>query len=155
MNNIPFNTFISLSDIETHGKPFPSSLYSYWKAWVRGPFICGDRAPGTNGLRLFAFNIRSLFQSNSYHRQVFSSSAFVSEEAQEISSLRTDRRWLMINSRFSHSPNIRPNFPVQTLGIIWDFWHYTIGFFGIFGVLWWFLAILWDFLGCIVIFGTL
>ena len=143
MHNIHFNTFISLSDIETQGKPFPSSLYSYWKAWVRGPFICGDRAPGTNGLRLFAFNIRSLFQSNSYHRQVFSSYSFVSEEAQEIPRNTPSQDWQEMANDWSipdyHSALVLgPTYPVQTLGIIWDLWHYiyrilweALAFFGI------------------------
>ena len=83
---IPVPTYpnLFLSGIDTPSKPFPSALYSYWKGGVRGAFLCGHRAPRTNGLRLFAFNIRSLFQSNSYHKQVFSSASFVSEEAQEI-----------------------------------------------------------------------
>ena len=63
---IPVPTYpnLFLSGIDTPSKPFPSALYSYWKGWVRGAFLCGHRAPRTNGLRLFAFNIRSLFQQN-------------------------------------------------------------------------------------------
>ena len=63
---IPVPTYpnLFLSGIDTPSKPFRSALYSYWKGGVRGAFLCGHRAPRTNGLRLFAFNIRSLFQQN-------------------------------------------------------------------------------------------